>query len=1177
MAATTTQTTRESVSALVNVRPQLERTKEEYRNSFGTLVGTVGLYKLWNIVNEVSNIFNSVLHPQLRDQLNEKRSSIRPPRRYRGPREPSNALRCYMVGLTQDRASPHVAILCKEKWFRTQARHIILEAGIIQDTGWVGCIRLPYEIRQNGDTSPKPKNTAEIQPFQESSSSMRDQHTVAILNFPKNTEIPCGLRIAISGIDGYVCMATIGGIIEINETLFGLSVSHAFSAQIPSYDDTTSELESDTESNFLDREDLDPFVRATDSSELLGVMEQHSDIPGASESSDESSQTSKAEDIGFSLKLDNDAKEQHSDIPGASESSDESSQTRASESSDESTQTSEAEDIDFSLEFDHDVNEPSMGQRLESELARWSLGSRETFGNEAAYEHEWALISMENDHISTEYDRLANFARSSLGERFRVTSLATKMAPVGTRLLLTTPRGGITAMAIGSESSVQLSSCKKYFSLWTVQLDRAEDGDCGSWIVDQSTGELFGMLVATCEAVSEAYILPMKDVFTDIEKVSGRSVKLPALKPVSEKKELVAASSKDSRQTKDSTFASLRKSDPLYPPLPADSIRILTLLPGKPESTIRCELSIRSLYDSRDYEVLSYALERRKSESFINVNGYTIRVNPYLESSIESLRYADRPRYLWVDDLCVNQKDIEERNSHVALVASIVTRASGVCIWLGKRDEYCHWAFSSYKSILDADNFDDSGDRKLMGQVADVLSGLVRTAWFHPGNVQAICLARYATIYCGQDSMPWKAFAEVVALLATHHYPLSEPARFLRRPNWLYERDVSDDLQTLFQFVNAVDELIRWLDDGQIERRYSLEALVTQFSWTIPTNHHDAIYSMLSLARDVSPSPKSSTTSIAKTFVDQSSPSLQAVNQLERRTMIVDYAQPFEHACKDFVQIAIQNSQSLDILCRPWAPQFDRLPSWVPEKSKAVMVMDRDNTMQSVNGDIFASALAGPVRSPIYNASKLKRPNFRMSDSSIGAPRMSVEGFTLDVIQAKQTPALMGNIPPGWIDFLGWKDIKGPPPDKAWRTLVGDRKGGVVPPPTAFYRRACERTFQRVEPGQGFDTGEAAGLRDPITGKFVRRVKTVVWGRRLIRTEKHDLVGLAPGATKKRDVVAILYGLSVPVVLRQVQDAAEGDNVYTLVGECFIYGMMDGEALDFKEAQAIQDQTFVLE
>ena len=300
-----------------------------------------------------------------------------------------------MVGLTQDRASPHVAILCKEKWFRTQARHIILEAGIIQDTGWVGCIRLPYEIRQNGDTSPKPKNTAEIQPFQESSSSMRDQHTVAILNFPKNTEIPCGLRIAISGIDGYVRMATLGGIIEINEALFGLSVSHAFSAQIPSYDDTTSELESDSESNFLDREDLDPFVRATDSSELLGVMEQRSEIPGASESFDESSQTSKAEDIGFSLKLDNDAKEQHSDIPGASESSDESTQTSkaedigfslkldndakeqhsdipgASESSDESTQTSEAEDMYSSAGFDHDVNEPFMGQRLESELARW--------------------------------------------------------------------------------------------------------------------------------------------------------------------------------------------------------------------------------------------------------------------------------------------------------------------------------------------------------------------------------------------------------------------------------------------------------------------------------------------------------------------------------------------------------------------------------------------------------------------------------------------------------------------------------------------------------------------------------------------------------------------------------------------------------------------------------------
>ena len=252
-------------------------------------------------MNEISNIFNNDLHPQLRDHLNDRRSSIRPPRHYRGPREPRNALRCYMVGLTQDHASPHVAILCKEKWFRTQARHIILESGFLQDRGWGGCIKLPYEIRQNGATSLAPKSPADDPPFQKSAFSRRNQHIVAISYYPGSTS---GLRIAICGLSGCVSMATIGGAIEIDGTLFGLSVSHVFSAEISSYDETGSESESEIKSFVLDEDDLDKAVRATDSGEVLDVVEEHSDIPGTSEPSDKPNPARVSENISVSSEID---------------------------------------------------------------------------------------------------------------------------------------------------------------------------------------------------------------------------------------------------------------------------------------------------------------------------------------------------------------------------------------------------------------------------------------------------------------------------------------------------------------------------------------------------------------------------------------------------------------------------------------------------------------------------------------------------------------------------------------------------------------------------------------------------------------------------------------------------------------------------------------------------------
>ena len=208
-----------------------------------------------------------------------------------------------MVGLTQDRASPHVAILCKEKWFCTQARQVILESGLLQDRGWVGCIRLPFEIRQNGATSPATKSTVGLPASQESTILMRDQHNVAISYDPESTS---GLRIAISGLNGYVRMATLGGIIEINGELFGLSVSHAFSAQTPIHDGTGSEHESDTELIVLDQDDLDPFVRIRESNKVLDVAETYQTFSKASEPSDKLTQVSQIENVGLSPDVEDD-------------------------------------------------------------------------------------------------------------------------------------------------------------------------------------------------------------------------------------------------------------------------------------------------------------------------------------------------------------------------------------------------------------------------------------------------------------------------------------------------------------------------------------------------------------------------------------------------------------------------------------------------------------------------------------------------------------------------------------------------------------------------------------------------------------------------------------------------------------------------------------------------------
>ena len=58
---------------------------------------------------------------------------------------------------------------------------------------------------------------------------------------------------------------------------------------------------------------------------------------------------------------------------------------------------------------------------------------------------------------------------------------------------------------------------------------------------------------------------------------------------------------------------------------------------------------------------------------------------------------------------------------------------------------------------------------------------------------------------------------------------------------------------------------------------------------------------------------------------------------------------------------------------------------------------------------------------------------------------------------------------------------------------------------------------------------------------------------------------------KKRDLICILFGCSVPIVLRQQKDAGTGEEYFQLIGECYIHGIMEGEALELARRRSGDD------
>ncbi|KAK3681680.1 hypothetical protein B0T22DRAFT_472645 [Podospora appendiculata] len=76
------------------------------------------------------------------------------------------------------------------------------------------------------------------------------------------------------------------------------------------------------------------------------------------------------------------------------------------------------------------------------------------------------------------------------------------------------------------------------------------------------------------------------------------------------------------------------------------------------------------------------------------------------------------------------------------------------------------------------------------------------------------------------------------------------------------------------------------------------------------------------------------------------------------------------------------------------------------------------------------------------------------------------------------------------------------------------------------------------------------------------RDTTSSMGKRLIVTDG-GLLGMAPREARKGDVVCVLLGCSIPLVLREVP----GEESFTVVGECFVDGYMNGEVLERMEHQ----------
>ena len=170
----------------------------------------------------------------------------------------------------------------------------------------------------------------------------------------------------------------------------------------------------------------------------------------------------------------------------------------------------------------------------------------------------------------------------------------------------------------------------------------------------------------------------------------------------------------------------------------------------------------------------------------------TLKIRRNLAAALRHLRYPDLSRALWIDAVCINQKDNGERGEQVGRMADIYRQADRVVVWLGPEENHSNLALSTLKYLGSQIEVTRDGVRlrspecdepQWFRSIVDMpynaktwhaITNLLRRSWFERLWVcQEIQLANScAIIKCGHETVLWSHFRRAArCLLAKTHLP----------------------------------------------------------------------------------------------------------------------------------------------------------------------------------------------------------------------------------------------------------------------------------------------------------------------------------------------------------------------------------------------------------------------
>jgi len=217
---------------------------------------------------------------------------------------------------------------------------------------------------------------------------------------------------------------------------------------------------------------------------------------------------------------------------------------------------------------------------------------------------------------------------------------------------------------------------------------------------------------------------------------------------------------------------------------------------------------------------------------------------------------------IWIDAICIDQTNIEERNSQVAMMGRIYSASSYTLGWLGREDDSTLAAVDTLSKIVSMGNrlsqssiipyrtgdslaFELEGLPHISINEWDALAALVSRQWFRRiWVIQEVVFAKHIIIYCGQYEIRWADLLRFSNEITSCY----GRAGFVSSEIYIPLDDVATSVEYHLTQLNWLQGNALSRDPEQSCKQFSLQGLIMATLPFLATDPRDKIFALFSLS-----------------------------------------------------------------------------------------------------------------------------------------------------------------------------------------------------------------------------------------------------------------------------------------------------------------------------------------